>query len=182
MVNLVTLNRQKFLVDVGFGPDAPCRPLPLKSGQEFPGIFPQTLKLEYKALPKHTDQEQRVWVYSSKKTPEDEWLEEYAFNEIEFFPEDFEVMNLSTMTSRGSFFTQTVLCVKSLLDEEEEETVGLVTLFKDEVKKRIKGEVMETEKFATERERIKGLEKWFGIQLNEEEQKGIRHLSTELAS
>jgi arylamine N-acetyltransferase len=180
MVNLLTIDGQKFLVDVGFGPDGPCRPLLLHSGQEFPGIFPQTLKLEHRALPRHTDQDQRVWVYSYKRLPEDPWLDAYAFNEIEFFPEDYEVMNLHTMTTRWSFFTQTVLCVKVVLDEKQEDIEGVVSLYKDEVKKKIKGEVVESEKFETETERVKGLEKWFGIRLNEEERKGIRYLSTEL--
>jgi arylamine N-acetyltransferase len=180
MVNLVTIDNQQYLVDVGFGASGPCRPIPLISGYECIGIAPQSLKLEYKALPKHTDPTQKVWVYSHRENADARWIEAYAFTELEFFPEDYEVMNLSTMTLPQSFFTQTVLCVKTLLDATTGELEGVLILHQHEVKKRIKGEVCIVEKFTSEEQRVQALARWFGIVLTEEEKRGIRDLATEL--
>lgn len=180
MVNLVTIDDQRYLVDVGFGADGPCLPIPLQPGYECTGIAPQMLKLEYKPLPMHSDPAQKVWVYVHKRNPEDPWLDAYAFNEIEFFPEDYEVMNLSTMTSPKSFFTQTVLCVKALLCKETNELEGTLSLYQGEVKKRVKGEVQIVDKFTTEDQRVRGLEKWFGIRLTKDERLGIKYLVSEL--
>jgi arylamine N-acetyltransferase len=180
MVNIVTLGKKKYLVDVGFGPDGPCRPIPLDSKYEAVGIAPQMLKLEYRCLSIHSDPEQRLWVFSHKRQPESGWLEAYAFSEMEFFPEDFEVMNFSTMTSRRSFFTHKVICVKAILSPGENEIEGIMSLYHNEGKKRIHGEIVESETFATESERIQVLENWFGIRLSEKEKLGINNMMSEL--
>ncbi|KAH0565856.1 hypothetical protein GP486_000753 [Trichoglossum hirsutum] len=181
MVNIVTIDRQRYLVDVGFGADGPTHPLPLVHRHISRGISTQFLKLEYEKLQQHSDPSQRVWIYSHRASQDTPWTETYSFVEIEFFLTDYEVMNLSTMTSRQSFFTQVVLCVKTLLDGHGD-TEGVLILFQNEVKARIGGEVSVMEKLQSEEQRIKALEKWFGILLTEEEKKGIRGLVTELKS
>ncbi len=180
MVNIVTIEEQKFLVDVGFGAPVPIRPLPLVSGHLCTGIVPQSLRLEYKNLPQHTDPSQRVWVYSYRENDHAQWKEAYSFVEIEFFPQDYEVMNLSTMSCPQSFFTQTVLCIKVILNAESMEIDGVLILMHNEVKKKINGVTDVVEKLANEEKRIRALEKWFGIILNEAEKKGIVGLATEL--
>jgi arylamine N-acetyltransferase len=180
MVNIIKLGDIKYLVDVGFGIDGPCCPVPLESKHEEPGISPQMLRLEYKSLLIHSDPGQRLWVYSHKRMPGNEWFEAYAFSELEFFPEDFEVMNYSTMTSRLSFFTQRVVAVKGILCPEKNEIQGVLSLDNNQIKKRIHWELVESEIFTTENERIGGLEKWFGIRLNAKEKIGIKYLVSEL--
>ena len=180
MVNIVTIEDQKYLVDVGFGAPVPSHPLPLISGHVCTGIAPQSLRLEYKRLLNHTDPSQRAWVYSYRENDDTEWTEAYSFVEIEFFPDDYEVMNLSTMTLPQSFFTQTVVCVKIILNEESKEIEGVLILMHNEIKKRIRGVTDVVEKLESERDRIKALEKWFCIVLTEAEKKGIIGLATEL--
>lgn len=180
MANIVTIEGQRYLVDVGFGAPVPTHPLPLISGHVCTGIAPQSLRLEYRSLLQHTDPEQRVWVYSYRESDHAKWTEAYSFVEIEFFPRDYEVMNLSTMTCPQSFFTQTVVCVKVVLNEESKEIEGLLILVQDEVKKRIKGVTEVMEKLQNEDQRVKALEKWFDIVLDEAERKGIIGLATEL--
>ncbi|KAI9853578.1 MAG: N-terminal acetyltransferase [Trichoglossum hirsutum] len=180
MVNLVTIENQRYLVDVGFGSKGPSLPIPLISGYECTGIAPLGLKLEYKSLPKHTDPSQRVWVYSHRECDTALWVDAYSFIEIEFFPEDYEVMNLSTMVLPQSFFTQTVLCVKALLNAESGNLEGVLYLHQDEVRRRLGEETCLVEKLKTEEERTKALEKLFGIIITEEEKQGIRDLATEL--
>jgi arylamine N-acetyltransferase len=176
MVNLVTLDGQKYLVDVGFGADSPCRPLPLISEYEVSGVSPQMLRLQYKSIRNNTDSDQRSWVYSHKRQPQDNWSEAYAFVEIEFFPEDFAVMNLGTM--RDSFFSDNVMCTKSLLSTETNELEGSISLYRDEVKKKLHGEIVETCTLSSEADRVSALETWFGIQLTEEEKQGIKSKSS----
>jgi arylamine N-acetyltransferase len=180
MVNLVTIENQKYLVDVGFGADGPCQPIPLISDFEAVGNAPQGLKLRYTALPNHTDHDQRAWVYSHRENGHSPWVDAYALTEIEFFPEDFEVMNLATMTLRQSFFIQTLFCVKMLLDLEANTPAGVLILYHDQVKKRVQGELTILEKFENEQQRVDALERWFGIRLSEAEQRSIQGLPTEL--
>ncbi|KAM7185600.1 hypothetical protein V8F20_011734 [Naviculisporaceae sp. PSN 640] len=186
MVNIVILPNEngvptKYLVDVGFGYNEPTVPLALVSGQVTPGIGTTEFRLEYKALPNHTDKSQRMWVFAHRDTAMGpDWTEGYAFTEMEFFPEDFEIMNLSTMTQRTSFFTQTLMCVKMTLDEETGEPKGWLLLASDEVKSKTTDGMELVDKFKTEEERVEGLKKWFGIELTETETVGIRGLSTEI--
>jgi arylamine N-acetyltransferase len=179
MVNIVTVGNQRCLVDVAFGADGPSRPLPLIHGHESPGIFPQLYRLTYTLLPRHTDNSQRTWVYSYGQS-DGPWTDAYSFTEVEFFPADYEVMNLSTMTTPQSFFVQVVLCVKTLLNEESKDAEGVLTLFQNEVKRRIGGTKEVVETLRSETDRVRALEKWFGIVLTEEERRGIVGLVTEL--
>jgi arylamine N-acetyltransferase len=180
MVNIVTIEDQRYLVDVGFGAPVPTHPLPLIPGHLCTGIAPQSLQLEHKSLLHHTDPSQRAWVYSYRENHDTPWTEAYSFVEIEFFPQDYEVMNLSTMTLPQSFFTQTVVCVKIILNEESNEMEGILTLVHNEVKTKIRGVSEVVEKLEREEQRIKALEKWFSIVLTEAEKKGIIGLATEL--
>ena len=179
MVNIVTIDQQRYVVDVGFGPDGPSRPLALISGDTRSGIGPQSLKLEYRTLQQHSDPSQRVWVYSHRANDDAPWTEAFSFTETEFFPEDFEVMNLSTMTLRQSIFTQMVICTKTLLSENGD-VEGVLILSNNAVKKRIGGVTSVVETLKSEEQRVNALKNWFGIVLSEEEQKGIIGLATEL--
>ncbi|KAL2016786.1 hypothetical protein VTK56DRAFT_2999 [Thermocarpiscus australiensis] len=182
MVNIVTIGVKRYMVDVGYGPDGAPVPVPLEHGYEFVGVAPVRGRLQYRRLEEHTDPNQRVWVYSIQENEASPWKDMYAFTEVEFFPEDFEVMNLSTMTSRRSFFVQSVVCVRTILDEEKAKAVGVLILHRDYVKRRV-GENSEIiEKLESEQQRVKALEKYFGIVLSPQEQRAIRGLPTELKS
>lgn len=180
MVNLVTINDQVYLVDVGFGENGPCRPLPLVSGYETVGNAPQGLRLEYTALPQHTDTTQRLWVYSHRLYEEVPWVRAYAFATLEFFPGDYAVINLATMTLRTSFFVQTLFCVRMLLDEEAGQPAGTLILYHDQVKKKVNGETIVLEQLQSEKQRVDALKAWFGIELTVAEQRGIEELPSEL--
>ena len=209
MVNLVRVEGRRYLVDVGFGGDGPCCAIPLERGEGgivFGGVAPQELRLEWKSLPKHTDPEQRVWVYSHRENRSAEWVEAYCFTEVEFFPEDFAIMNLATMTLRESYFVQTVLAQRFMLEEEVVEegdledqangwqgrsggtndggnrprAVGVMILHKDLVKRRMADKVEMLTVLESEADRAAALKKYFKIEFGEEERRGIRDLPTEL--
>lgn len=190
MVNIVTIDNVKYLVDVGFGANGPTKPLPLVSGEETAGIGTTRFKLTYTALPGHTDRTQRMWMFSFRGDDDAPWVDAYAFTEMEFFPEDFEVMNLSTMTLRQSFFVQSVFCVKMAVetweggveeDGEGVEGVGWLTLHGEKVTRKIARKPAEgLQELKTEEERVEALKRWFGIELSEAEKGGIQGLSTEI--
>ncbi|KAK0638486.1 hypothetical protein B0T16DRAFT_421250 [Cercophora newfieldiana] len=196
MVNLVALpvseggegegggETRKYLVDVGFGANGPVVPIPLVSGVEIPSPIGTTrFKLEYKALEQHTDRSQRMWVYSYRESDEKEWLDAYAFTELEFFAEDYEVMSLATSTLRQSFFVQSLFCVRMVLDTEQGGKggpVGWLVLHGDKVTRRIGATTEVLEELKTEGQRVVALQRWFGIQLSEAEKCGIVDLPTEI--
>lgn len=182
MVNLVTIDKKRYSVDVGFGSNGPLTPVLLEHDHEFDGIGPFRGRLQYRCLEEHSDPNQRMWVYSGKRTESDPWRDLYAFTEIEFFPGDFEVMNLKMMTAPQSFFVQSVMCMCAIMNAEKTQPVGLLILHRDYVKRQVgdQSEIMET--FETEEQRVKALEKYFGIVLSLQEQRAIRGLASELKS
>ncbi|KAK4211527.1 hypothetical protein QBC37DRAFT_12160 [Rhypophila decipiens] len=188
MVNLVTINNKRYLVDVGFGADGPLQPVLLEDNHMIPLIGPAQARLQYKSLEEHTDPSQRVWVYSTQETKDAPWTDRYSFVEIEFFPADFEVINLRMSTTPQSFFVQSVMCIRTQLNFEKNGITSVVILFKDTVKKRFRVsesgvESSQTELLAelkTEDDRAKALDKHFGIVLRPEEQRAIRGLASEL--
>ena len=203
MVNLVRVDGQRYLVDAGFGSNGSCRPIALRKdkegGEVCEGVGPQQCRLEFTCLTRHTDPEQRVWVYSHRETERESWTEAYCFTETEFFAEDFEVMNLWTMTRRESFFVQNVIAQRFVLEQELEgdgeplsrgmgtgdeedgpKAVGVMILYGNLAKRRIGNQVQVLAVLESEADRMAALQNYFGIRLSEEEQRGIRDLPTEL--
>lgn len=180
MTNLVTIDKNTYLVDVADGSKSPCRPIPLTPDIEMDLVYPARGRLEYKSLAKHTDPKQRVWVFSTQADRETPWTEVYSFVEIEFFPDDFEVMNLATMTMPQSFFVQTVVATKLLLDPHTAEPEGTLILFKDSLKRRVKERTEVIGTFDTEEQRVGALKHYFQIELTPAEQRAIRGLPSAL--
>lgn len=182
MVNLVNVDGKRYLVDVGFGSNGPMRPALVESGHEFPSIAPYRGRLDFKNIEQHSDPRQRIWVYSLQENPDGEWKEMYCFAEIEFFPADFGVMNLSTMTKPQSYFVQTVLAMRTILNSETDDAEGVMILHGNYVKRRLGGQSEILQTLETEEQRIRALEGYFQIVLKPEEQRAIRGLATELKS
>ncbi|KAK3898162.1 hypothetical protein C8A05DRAFT_47438 [Staphylotrichum tortipilum] len=180
MVNIITITGQRYLVDVAFGSHGPPQPVPLQHDYEFVGIAPMRGRLQHRSLAEHTDDGQRVWVYSAQADEAAPWNDMYHFVELEFLPGDFEVMSARTSTAPTSFFVQSVMCMTTVLDEAGEKPVGVRILHRDYVKQRIGAESEIIEKLQWEPQRVGALRKHFGIELSPEEQNGIRGLASEL--
>lgn len=183
MVNLVTIDTTKYLVDVGFGSGEPLQPVPLQDGYQFPGIAVNECRLQLKHLPQLTHQNdptQRLWVYSACEAMQG-WKEMYSFTETEFFPEDFEVMSHFVMTRPQSYFVQTVLAYRVTMSEAGELLDELI-LHKDYVRRKNANFTETLELLQTEEQRVKALEKHFFIRLTEREKSAIKGLASELKS
>ncbi|KAL8774617.1 MAG: hypothetical protein Q9194_004000 [Teloschistes cf. exilis] len=179
MINLVTISSAKYMVDVGFGGDGATAPILLEDGTVNPRISPSEMRVVKSALPEHTDRAQEAWIYQVRSSSDTAWSPVYSFTETEFFPQDYEMMNFWTSTSRQSFFTYAILLAKMVMDSDGR-LVGSVTMMNGEAKRRIWGQVLETRTCRSEKERLEVLREWFGIVLTEEEERAIRGTVTEL--
>lgn len=192
-VNIVTINNRKYFADVGFGSMGPTHLIPLQDGYTATHAghgddIASSLRLTCGHAGNNTSctPEQELWIYSCKfSRSEDEsrpWIPCYSFSEREFFPEDFNVMNHYTSTSRTSFFTRLVICQKFLMSEDESSIIGDITLNNAEIKERKFGKSHELKQIKTERDRIEALEQFMGVKLNGPEQAGIRGFPSALAA
>ncbi len=110
MVNIVTVEGKKYLVDAGFGGNGPTEPVELVDGKEIQwGVTNDAVRVVYTKLKQSTDPESRVWILQHKRGGAKKWDDIYAFTEVEFLPEDFEVMNYRTTRDPKSWFNQVSL-------------------------------------------------------------------------
>lgn len=181
MVNLVTIEGRRYLVDVGFGGNGPTEPVLLEDGREVAwGVTDDMVRVIYTRLKQFTDPGSWVWVLQHKKADNTAWDDIYAFTEMEFLAEDFEVMNYRSTRDSKSWFTQKVVCVKTVLDDDEDDVAGVILLTDGKVKRRIRGKNHHLEDCKTELARVDVLKKYFGVLLTEEERVGISGMVTEL--
>ncbi|PBP27843.1 arylamine N-acetyltransferase 1, partial [Diplocarpon rosae] len=184
MINLVTFEGKRWLVDVGFVAIGPTTPIELIHGNEVPwGATGDRLRLLFTAIPEFEDPDQRCWVLQHKGHSKREWKDLYCFTETEFIPQDIAVMNFkSTGDVRGSFFNHVAFCGRNIV--EEGRVVGTVNLAGAKCKRKIwrEGEWQSEVVGVCESEvdRWEMLESVFGIVLGNEERKGIKGLESEL--
>ncbi|PGH08501.1 hypothetical protein AJ79_05991 [Helicocarpus griseus UAMH5409] len=180
MLLLVTIEGKKFMLDVGFGPNGPTRPVPLEDDKPTTSIAPAQMRLTNDNISPNIDRSQRLWIFQTRPNSQSEWQDVYCFYEIEFLPPDYEIMNFATSQRRTSMFTNKLVCARYLLNEAEDDIMGMLSLIGADLKRNINGNI---EKFATlksEAERISALEKWFNIHLHQMEVRGIRGTAVEI--
>lgn len=172
------------MVDAAFGGDGPTAPLQLISGAISNNLGTQDVRLILDTLPGQTRQEPKYWIYQYRNGPERDWNSYYCFTEIEWFHQDFEVVNRFTsweVLERGQ-----VLAVRFIRNGEEGEVVqhlpvydharilkgedglyviGKLMLVDKELKLNAGGRTRVIERYETEEERLQGLQRWFGIQM-----------------
>lgn len=179
MINIVTITNKKHLVDVGFGgPGAPTHPIPLLSDQPSGNIGSQSVRLLLSNISDNTRKDQQLWCYQLAYGENRSWIDAYSFTETEFLPQDFKMMSFFTSTSKTSWFTYRIVCAKYLM--ENEEIVGDIRLYENEVRCRVRGAPTLLETLRTEEERVLALEKYLGVKLSEPEVLGIHGMITQL--
>ena len=148
--------------------------------------MPQEIRLAYENINENKDPTQKLWLYQTRHHSKDLWVPAYCFTELEFLPQDYEIMNFWTSQSRKIWFTHRVVVAKMILSKErvlsasEDDIVGTLTLSGEEVKKTLHGRSEIVAVCRTEDERLKALVNWFGIYLKLEEENGIRGKVTAL--
>ncbi|KAL0256452.1 hypothetical protein SLS55_008847 [Diplodia seriata] len=187
MVNLVTIEAhkspEKYLVDVGFGPNGCTQPLRLDRNAcdtTALQIAPAEMRLVWKNVDGNTDPHQRLWVYQHRISNEQPWLDMYCFTELEFLPQDYELMNYWTSTSPKVWFTQKIICAKMVIDSPENSELVGVMILQDDLKLRIHGKTESQQTFGNEEDRVAALDRVFGINLSRPERAAIKGLVSEI--
>lgn len=179
VVNIVTIDGMKYLVDVGFGVQNLLIPVPLVPDQVVRHESGFEMKMQHGPIA-GSIAKQDFWIYNFReKVPiagseGDGWVQGYAFSEGEVFPEDVGVLNYCVETNPEGFFTNNVMCVKVLEDGRR------LSLFNERVSIRSGGELEVLETFNGEEERVEALERLFGVVVTAEDREGIVGMVTEL--
>jgi len=188
MVNIVTIGPFEFLVDVGFSSFSPVQPMQLKESavaEVLNGKQELLVKLQQEHIPDNTHRsnvEQLLWVYKMKSTeePGETWIPGYCFSEVEFLPNDFEVMNFFVCHSPTSWFRWHVVALVFLWDSEHENIEGTMTIMGDEVKERRHGVSKVVKKLNNEDERVQALREYLGIELTDVQKRSILRTVSQL--
>jgi arylamine N-acetyltransferase len=178
MLNLVRLDNEWYVVDVGMGSMGPNLPYPLRDGFETTSVAPRKIRIQSRAIAEsHGTHSNKLWCYDicydSIDDAESVWVPVYCFTETEFLPQDYEIMSWYTSTHKNSFFTKYVTSTKMVMDETRKRIVGNVTLFGGNIKETIGSDRRVVKDCTTEDERIDALKDIFGIELTDEQRKGI---------
>ncbi|KAJ5163887.1 uncharacterized protein N7500_005717 [Penicillium coprophilum] len=180
IVNIIRLSSGvEYHLDAAFGGDGPTSPLPLISGQITKNLGSQEVRLIYDNMPKQTRKEQKVWIYQYRNGADRPWNSFYAFAELEFFQDDFEVIN--RFTSWEAVEKRNFVVVKfirngetaglPLLEEEVLEKTddvfiaGKLMMANNVIKLNMGGRTRIIDSFETEEGRFEALKKWFSIHL-----------------
>jgi arylamine N-acetyltransferase len=184
MLNLVRLDGEWYVVDVGMGAMGPNLPYPLRDGFETTSIAPRKIRLQlrsiaesYAKLSSSSAGSPKMWCYDLCYEPvgstEDKWVPVYCFTETEFLPQDYQMISWFTSTHATSFFTRNVTCTKMIMDEAKEKIVGNVTLFGDTIRESIGSQRRVLKECTTEDERVQALSEIFNITLADHEKNAI---------
>jgi arylamine N-acetyltransferase len=180
MVNIMTIAGIKYLVDVGFSSFSPVKPVELLHDKAviYNGSQQLIVCLEPEHIPDNTHRtnpEQLLWTYKMMSTeePGESWMPGYCFSEVEFLPDDFEVMNFFVCQSPTSWFRWHVVALVFVCDDSGEDVIGTITIMGDEVKMRMYGESRVIKKLENEDDRVQALREFLRIELNEVQKRSI---------
>ncbi|TKA74347.1 hypothetical protein B0A55_05511 [Friedmanniomyces simplex] len=193
MVNLVTIEGRKYLLDGGFGSQGPSRPLAVREGEVGSQVEPAGMRVVYEPIPQMLDQSQKVWIYQHRYDETKDWVPMYCFTDLEFIDTDIVSMNFAPWLNPQTFFTHKVVAVRFTTSSEPDEHPGSpreealegeidasLTLNQDVVKWRRRGRKVIEVRFTTDGERQEALEKYFGIVLAEEDREAIKGTAAEV--
>jgi arylamine N-acetyltransferase len=177
MLNMVRLDDEWYVVDVGMGAMGPNMPYPLRDGFETISIAPRKIRLQLRPIAESYAKKSspRLWCYDvcydPAGKPDDKWIPTYCFTETEFLPQDYETMSWFTSTHPSSFFTRYVTCTKMIMDEEK--IIGNNTLFVGTIRETIGSSRKVVRECTSEDERVQALKEIFDVTLTEEEKNSI---------
>ncbi|KAH7276176.1 hypothetical protein FSOLCH5_005139 [Fusarium solani] len=118
-VNIVTVHGNKFVADVGFGSNGPILPLGMDGTEdEVDHLGQAKMRLRHAPIPQALNQEAKFWIYEQKLEPTANWTPMYCFTDVEFLPEDIQIMNLKPSTTLTSIFVQRLIATRFVTSED----------------------------------------------------------------
>ncbi|KAI5917437.1 cysteine proteinase [Camillea tinctor] len=187
IISIVTIDGNKYHVDVGFGGDGATMPMPLVEGLVHQNIGTQQIRLvrDWVSTQTKRTEESKLWIYEYRNRTDADWNSFYAFAELEFMPADWEVINWYTGHHALSWQTHTVLALKFLRrpreDGQGEIIYGKRMLVNGVFKENLGGKTYVVSECKTEQERVEALRKYFDLQLTDDEIEGIKGWETALS-
>lgn len=185
LVNLVIIEGNKYLCDVGCGSNEPTQPIQLVDGNVVEHIPPAQSKLVFQKLDQNLS-DTKVWIYMFKHNQDADWTPLYCFTETEIFPNDIPALNYSPWLSPKIHFTQRVVCVRQATDKEQdppgqasEEAIdtgtidGTLIIDHDKFKWRRNGKTVKETTFSSDDQRVEAFKMYFGIELDSEDREAI---------
>lgn len=136
------------------------------------------MRLVYAKLEGAHEMSPKVWQYQHRRNDGTDFINQYCFSDIEFFRNDFDVINSFTSTSPRSIFNQRIICIKMIPAEDDYTNIIGCLILQHDLKRRIRGETVLLESFSDEEQRLEALRREFQITFSPEEQQGIQGLST----
>ena len=154
---LVTIDDKSWLVDLGFGAEAPLVPIPL--------VCNEPISFENQTYRLINDE---VFGYILQNNPKGHWKNLYSFDLSPVFDIDIKLGNHYTSTHPDSFFTNARIAALPIEN-------GMISLYHNKLKKVINGKVQLTT-LKDDSSYLSVLEKEFGIEIGAEygELKGLR--------
>lgn len=185
LVNLVMIGGIKYFCDVAFGTAEPTVPIPLRHGEIQSQIVPAESRVVFESLPGYLS-DSKLWLYQIRYDSQSEWKQVYCFTEMELLPTDIPEMNYSPWLSRYIHFTQRIVCARFTVSGEQdgdglpaEGTIeagdidGTLSIDHDKLTWRRHGKRVLQLEFKSEEDRIQALKKYWGIELDIEDQEAI---------
>ncbi|KAE8167364.1 hypothetical protein BDV40DRAFT_312665 [Aspergillus tamarii] len=184
MANIVRLSSGvRYHLDVGFGGDGPTSPIPLLSGAAIQNLGTQEVRLLYDNISKESQRQQKHWIYQYRNSVDKEWNSFCCYPDLEFFQEDFEVINrfaaweflqrdlivavkFIRRGEEGEILQNQDLLARIPTEADEVDIEGKIMLVNNEVKLNMGGRTRVIESLDTEVARMKALRKWFSICLD----------------
>lgn len=118
-VNIVNVQGNKFVADVGFGSNGPVFPLGMDGTEdEVDHLGQAKMRLRHAPLPQELNQEAKFWIYEQRLEPTANWTPMYCFTDVEFLPEDIQIMNLKPSTTLTSIFVQRLIATRFVTSED----------------------------------------------------------------
>ncbi|KAE8373988.1 hypothetical protein BDV26DRAFT_300617 [Aspergillus bertholletiae] len=188
MANIVRLSSGiRYQLDVGFGGDGPTGPIPLISGEVTQNLGAQEVRLLYNSISKQSRKEQKHWIYQYRNGVDKEWNSFYCHPDLEFFQEDFEVINRFAAWEflkrdlvvavkflrhgeAGNILQNPETLVEIPAGADEVHIIGKIMLVNSEVKLNMGGKTSVIESLDSEAARMKALKRWFSICLDGSQQ------------
>lgn len=156
MVNIITIQEKRYMVDVGFGTGQATHPLELVDRSPSINIKPnQQVRLRWDAIPEAQNKDAKMWIFERQDKADGPWIPTYCFpDNVEYLPQDYAVMSYYTSTNRTSFFTYKLITAKFLLDEAGDEVIGTLVMFGNTAHRRVGGVKEDLGTFEKEEERV----------------------------
>lgn len=126
-------------------------------------------RLLWANIAQNSDSTQRYWRLQFRKAAVDgentgKWIDAYCFRADEALMLDFDTFHASLRHSRKAWFMYKVMAFRWLADEEGK-PAGWDMIWDNQLRRNMMGNVSLVESFGRDKDRVRALERWFGVRM-----------------